>query len=179
MLPSLYQQDPQTTMHRGAIYQYRPIFWLEPPLWLLRDIQWTPPRHAAVHRRNELSDAFRLREQDNQEDVIARAKVRYVVILSNDFEAQKPQFKEVIVAPTYTLDPAEHRQSFLDKVRNNQYPDLFYLPSDPIHPEVGECYIDFRQIQSLHKGFLKEGKLDIAFTPQTIKAIIYRYKRYL
>jgi hypothetical protein len=179
MTLSLYEQDRQTAMHRGAIYQYRPIFWLEPPLWLLRDIKWTPPRRAAVHGWNELFNAFRLHEQDNQEDVIARAKIRYVVILSSDFEAQRRQFKQVIVAPTYTLDPAEHRQSFLTRVRNNQYPSLFYLPPDPNYPEMGECYIDFREVQLLHKEFLREGKLDITFTTKAIKAAIYRYTQYL
>ena len=166
-------------MHRGAIYQYRLIFWLEPPLWLLRNISWTPPKSATIHRWRELSDAFRLREADNQENVIARAKVRYIAILSRDFEAQKPQFKEVIVAPTYTLDPTEHRQSFLDNVRDSQYPGLFYLPPDSSYPEIGESYINLRQIQSLHKGFLTEGKLDIAFTPKAIGAILHRYTRYL
>jgi len=179
MPQSLYHHDTQTDMHRGAIYKYRPIFWLKPPLWLLRNFHWTRPRSAAVCERGELSNAFRLREQDNQEDVIACAKIRYVVILSNDFEAQKHQFKEVIVVPTYTLDNTRHRSSFLDRLRNMKTPSLFYLPPDPSCPEMGECYINFREVRLLHKEFLQDGKLDITFTPQGIKAILHRYKQYL
>jgi len=179
MPQSLYHHDTQTDMHRGAIYKYRPIFWLKPPLWLLRNIHWTPPRSADVYKRGELSNAFRLREEHNQEDVIARAKIRYVVILSNDSEAQKPGFKAVIVVPTYTVDPTRHRPSFLEGLRNMETPFLFYLPLDPSCPEMGECYINFREVRLLHKEFLQDGKLDITFTPQGIKAILHRYKQYL
>jgi hypothetical protein len=179
MPQSLYHHDTQTDVHRGAIYKYRPIFWLKPPLWLLRNIHWAPPRSADIYERGELPDAFRLGEQDNQEDVIARAKIRYVVILSNDFEAQKPQFKDVIVVPTYTVDPTRHSSPFLDGLRKMEYPSLFYLPPDPSYPEMGECYIDFREARLLRKEFLQDGKLDITFTSQAIKAILHRYKQYL
>lgn len=178
MASSLYERDTQTTLHRGAVYKYRPIFWLEPPLWILRGIQWTPPRHASLHEWRELRDAFRL-GSEHEEDVVARAKVRFVVVLSRDFEARDPRFDKVIVAPTYSLDPARHKPGFLERVRRNEHPELHYLASDPGYPGVGECYIDFRQVQSLHKHFLNEGKLEIAFTPEAIKAILYRYKQYL
>ena len=40
-------------------------------------------------------------------------------------------------------------------------------------------YIDFRKIQSLSKGFLTDGKLDVCFSDQAIKAVLYRYGKYL
>lgn len=179
MAATLYQRDLRSILHRGAIFQYRPIFWLDPPLWILRNHQWTPPRSASIYARSELRDAFRRGIEDNQEDVIARAKVRYIVILSNDLEARKPQFKEVIIAPIYTIDPQAHRPRFLETVRQGKYPDLFYLPADPTFHQMVESYIDFRKVQALSKGFLSEGKLDICFSPQAIKAILYRYREYL
>jgi len=176
---ALYQHDPRPILHRGAIFQYRPIFWLNPPLWVLRNHRWTPPRSVDIYAPSELRDAFSRGIEDNQEDVIARAKVRYIVILSNDVEARKPQFKEVIVAPIYTLDPQVHRHDFLEALRQGRYPDLFYLPADPTFPQMVESYIDLRKVQALSKGFLTEGKLDICFSLQAIKAILYRYREYL
>jgi len=176
---TLYQRDPRPILHRGAIYQYRPIFWLDPPLWILRNYRWTTPRSANIYALSELRDAFGRGSEDSQEDVIARAKVRYIVILSNDFEASKPQFKEVIVAPTYTVDPQAHRPEFLEDLRQGKYPDKFYLPADQGFPQMVESYVDFRKVQALSKGFLAEGKLDICFSLQAIKAVLYRYREYL
>jgi len=176
---TLYQQDSITTLHRGAIFRYRPIFWLDPPLWILRNQRWTPPRSASIYAPSELRGAFRRHTEDNQEDVIARAKVRYIVVLSNDIEARKPHFKEVIVVPIYTIDPQEHRPRFLENLRRGRYADLFYLPADPAFPQMVESYIDFRKVQSLHKGFLTEGRLGICFSSRAIKAILYRYREYL
>lgn len=174
-----YRDDQESILHRGAIFQYRPIFWLEPPLWLLRDHQWTPPRRAAIYAPSELQDAFRRGSENNQEDVIARAKRRYVIILSNDVEAQEPKFREVVIAPTYTVDPDRHSRSFLSRLRQGQYSSLFYLPADSNFPQVAESYIDFRKVQSLNKKFLTEGKLDICLSTRVIKAILYRYREYL
>jgi hypothetical protein len=175
---SLFAKDTKTTIHRGAIYKYRPIFWVSPPLWVLREVEWSPPRHAAVHRWEELRDAFRLSSQENQEQIVASAKVRYIVVLSNEFEANEKKFKDVVVAPTYSIHPEKHRQQFLKGLREGRYPDLFYLPADPDYPELGECYIDFRNVQLLNKSFMKDGKLDVAFTSTAIKAILHRYKQY-
>lgn len=179
MAVTLYQHDPRPILHRGAIFQYRPIFWLDPPLWILRNHRWTPPRSADIYTRRELSDAFRRGIEDNQENVIARAKVRYIVILSNDVEARKHQFKELIVAPIYRVDPQVHRHDFLETLRQGKYPNLFYLPADPAFTQMVESYIDLRKVQALSKGFLDEGRLDICFSLQAIKAILYRYRVYL
>jgi hypothetical protein len=80
--------------------------------------------------------------------------VRYIVILSNGVEALRPQFKEVIVTPIYTVDPRAHRPNFLEALRHGKYPDLFYLPADPAFPQMVESYVDFRKVQALSKGSL-------------------------
>ena len=126
-----------------------------------------------------LRDAFRTGYNDNQEDVIARAKVRYVIVLSSDLEARNRIMHDVLVAPTYTLDASTHRPEFLEQVRTNKYPWFFHLYPDPDFPAIGECYINFRQIQALHKGFLQEGKLQFTLTPDAIRAVLDRYKQYL
>ena len=176
---SFYELDSSTIIHRGAIYQYRPIFCLEPPLWILRNEQWTLPRSASIYPQNELRDAFRRNIEDNQENVIARAKIRFVVVMSNDYECAKRQFGEVVVVPAYTLDPVTHSTEFLDKTRNNRVPSMFYLPSDPSFPQVAESYLDFRKVQTLDKGFLQEGKLGLSLTRWVTTAAIEQYRRYL
>jgi hypothetical protein len=177
MLESLYEQDTRKTVHRGAIYSYRPIFWLDHPLWIVRDVRWTPPRNGGLHQWSELKDAFQ--GSYVEEDVLARAKVRFVVVVSRDYEAQKPRFKDVIVVPMYTLHQ-DHKLEFKERVRTNQYPELFYLAPDPTYPQIEEGYVNFRQIQSLRKAFLTEdAKLDIALVPNAIKAMLQRYKEYL
>lgn len=111
--------------------------------------------------------------------MIARAKIRFVVILSNDFECDRRQFKQVIVAPTYTLDPNTHPPEFLERVRNHRFPSQFYLPTETTFPDVTESYIDFRQVQALDKEFLQEGKLRFHLTRWAITAAIEHYRRYL
>ena len=175
MAVALYQRDTIGAIHRGAICAYCPIFWLEPPLWLLRNIDWNPPRHADLYRWDERSDAFR--GEHVEEEVVASAKVRYLVILSNDHEIQK--FTTLLVAPTYTTDPDRH-STFLDRLRRNEIPHLFHLGEDPGYPEMRECYIDFRKIQLLHKDFLTEdSKSGISLTDKALSALLERYRRYL
>lgn len=170
----LYQPDTLVVPHRGAIYEYRPIPWLEPPLFLLRNIKWMPPRSANVHKSSELRDAFR--RNDRQEYVMASAKRRHIVILSSDLDARQPQMKQVLVAPTYTFG---RNQAFRTAVQQDRLPFTFYLATDPSCPGVGECYIDFRKAQPLDKGFLSSGKLAICFTQEAIKAILLRFQRFL
>jgi hypothetical protein len=179
MVASLYRQDPSETPHCGAIYKYRPVFWLNPPLWCLRNIQWTQkPPEASLRKAEELPNAFSLRVQDNEEDVMARAKIRHIVVLSQDAYAQNPGFDDVIIVPSYTLKPTQ-LDTTEERVRNNEFPNVFYLARDPNFPQMGECFLDFSEVRSLHKEFLQEGKLDVAFTPVATKAIIQRYIEFL
>jgi hypothetical protein len=58
-----------------------------------------------------------------------------------NFKGDYPKFKEVIVAPIYTVDPQVHRPDFLEALRQGKYPDLFYLPADPTFLQMVESYI--------------------------------------
>lgn len=170
-----FQLDKSTSLHRGAIYHLRPIFWLEPPLWILRDHNWTIPRSASLNRITELSDAFQ--GSDSEEDVLAKAKIRPLIILSNDKDINSKYIKEVIVAPIYSIKP-EHPQDFLDKLKQGIFPDLFYIPADQIQDTIKDSYINFRQVRALKKEFLESGKLDITLSMDMLKAILNRYQSF-
>lgn len=176
MPPGLFQPDNDQTIHRGAIFKYRPISWLKPPLWLVRDIDWHT-HYASVFKQADMWQAFQRRDEDNQEDVIARAKIRYVIVVSNDYEARRQEFHDVLVAPTYTFD--DQKAYRRDLIQSGQHREFFYLPPDAAYAEMGDCFIDLRQIQRLDKGFLSDGRLPYALTPQVVKAILFRYKDYL
>jgi len=175
---SLYEEDPLERVHRGAIYEYRPIPWLEPPLWLLRNVRLSRPAYASLYRCSEVSNAFRMGDQNNEESVMARAKRRYIVVLTADVEAQHPTMRQILVAPAYTFHETGN-PSFVSRVRESELPYAFYLPEDPYYPDVGECYLDFRQIQPVHRGFLKDGKLGVCLTPTSIKAVLQCCRQYL
>lgn len=117
-------------------------------------------------------------DQDNQEYVLAQAKSRYIVVLASDAEARHRGTRQILVVPAYTFHEADS-PLFKSRVQQNRVPFTFYLRQDPCHPQVGECYLDFRQVQPLHKGFLKEGKLEIRLATAAVKAILFRFKRYL
>jgi hypothetical protein len=176
MAISLYQKDINTEPHRGAIYEFRPVFWLEPPLWILRDVRLSPPRQANIYPENEVQNAFRLINQNNEEDIMARAKKRPVVILSSDLDISS--HNNLVVAPIYSLSDKSNK-GVVERIRNSEYPEYFYLPKDIKYPNLEEGYINFRKVFTIHKGFLEKGKLYITFTSETIKAILYRYLNYL
>ena len=178
MLETIYERDSDERIHCGAIYQYRPIPWLEPPLWLLRDIQWTPPRYASVHDCEELQDAFRRYADDNQEDIVARAKRRYVLVLTSTSEARYRGVKQVIVAPAYTFDQ-DDKPDFVAQVKRDKIYHTFYLAEDPDFPDVRECYLNFRQVQPMDKRFLNEGNLSTCIVPAAMSGILRKYRNYL
>jgi hypothetical protein len=76
---------------------------------------------------------FHSHQRKHQEDVLARAKIRYIVVLSRNY-AIRTGLRDVVVIPTYTLK--EHKESFSERVRQNAQPDLHYLPADRNFPEL-------------------------------------------
>lgn len=176
----IYENDSRVGFHRGALYEFRPIFWLEPPLWILRNTNWSKPRRTTIYRfPEEISDAFRLSQTDHQEDVVARAKVRTVAIWSRSKHAQSPGLKDVVVLPFYTVDPVRHSPKFLDDLKSHRNPRLHHLPVDPNFPDIPECYVDFQEVRPLRKEFLRDGRLNISFTNVMLQAIMQRYRAYL
>jgi hypothetical protein len=180
MSPSLYQGDSRKQIHRGAIYQFRPVFWLEPPLYILRDIQWESPRHAGLYLQNELHNQFRVADSRNEECVVAQAKVRSVIVLSHDYEASDPNVEDLVIAPVYTLKPDKMARETLDRFRGNHFPASFYLPHDPRFSELPEGYVSYRNIRPLKRGFLRaEKKCHFSLAPLAMKALLERYHHYL
>jgi len=86
-------------------------------------------------------NTFRDRSRDNQEYVIAEAKLRYVIILY----LATPHDLSVSVIPVYSF--ADHKNSaFLEAVRQSRPPDKVYLPPDS-DLGIRESYADLRHFQ--------------------------------
>lgn len=180
MTTSIYVEDAQQQVHRGAIYSYRPVPWLEPPpLWLVRDADFGSPSPYARLCRDTVHDAFRLgKAADNQEYVLAKAKKRFLIVLSPDVEAKRGGVHQLVVAPAYTLHEERNPQR-AQEIRAHSSPHTFYLRADPSYPDVGECYLDFRQVQPIHRKWLEVDKLGICLTSWAVKAVLFRFKSYL
>lgn len=167
-------------MHRGAIYSYRPIFWIDHPLWILRNLSFSPPRRATILRYpDKAKDAFRQSLTEQQESVIATAKARHVVIWSRTKHALSRGFNEVVVLPTYTIDRDRHSEEFIDRLVNERFQHLHYLADDPSYSVISECYIDFQKLRQLKKEFLADGKLDICLSDTALRAIMSRFINFL
>lgn len=174
--PSLYHPDPTKEIHQGAIYRFRPIFWLTPPLWIARNLDFHTPAKADLVKWEDFPRAFH-NSNDNQEFVLATAKIRYLIIISSTREARHPRYKDVRVAPIYTTE--DKSPEFVDGLKTNQYDSLFYLTADQNFQGMVESYIDLRQVTALHKGFLGDGKLEFCITEETAKALLARYQQYV
>lgn len=180
MTLSYYQVDKKEYMHQGSLYEYRPFFWLEPPLFLLRNINWSPPRTANIHQYGEVPDAFRrAQSQGNEEDVIAKAKLRFLIVISKDKYIQHKGHNLVMVAPMYSIDRTRHRKDFVEKLENMKYIFLHHIPADSNFQNVKECYIDFHEVRSIRKEFMSEGKLGVCLTTDGFHTILSRYKTFL
>lgn len=166
-------------MHQGAIYRYRPIFWLNHPLWIVRDRDFSPPPPFAAHlyRQNDLRDAFR-GGNGNEEDVVARAKRRFLVVLSPQVEIDTNAVKKVLVAPLYSITDRT-RPDIAERVRRGELPHVFYLPADYRFQNVRERYIKYHEIRFLDKRFLGNGKVDYCLSPKTTKAVVQWYRNAL
>ncbi len=158
-------------VHQGDVYRFRPVPWLSPPVWVLEYIDWT--NRQATIRLTDLNDAFRDRSRDNQENVIAEAKLRYVIVLY----IATPHARSASVTPVYSF--ADHRNlAFLRSVRRGQLPDKFYLPADS---DLGlhESYADLRQIQPMHTDFLTDDAKVGRLSPAFWRAMLSKYSRCL
>lgn len=116
MPDSHYQPDPTTDIHQGAIYEFRPIFWLDPPLWIAQNVEFHDPARTDLIQWKDFARAFH-NSADNQEFVLATAKVRFLVILSSTRESREHRLKEVRVAPIYSIDPNRMRPDFLEGLK--------------------------------------------------------------
>jgi hypothetical protein len=175
----VYRRTVDATIHRGAVYQYRPISWLVSPVLITRDIQWNAGIGTAdVHPEGTLGDEFRRQTERHEEDIIVRAKVRFLVILSSNFECQDPRFLSVLVAPTFTISTTRHQPNFIEKLRTGRSREHFYLPLDPAFPRTTESYIDFRHTQMYNKRILGSNKASYYLTESATKAVLFRFQQY-
>ena len=124
----------------------------------------------------DLSDSFCLGAQGNEEDVLARAKKRFIIVMSPDYEIAR--LKEILVAPIYTLDGKDKTPEKIEIYK--KVPSLFYLEYDANYPEIKRSFIDFKQIRPLHKDFfLQTSKLRFSFDIMAMDAILNRFMDYM
>ena len=173
---SLYKIEPSTGIYRGAIYKYLPIFWLESPLWIIRTINWTKPITASLQQESDITDSFSLATLGNEEDVLARAKRRFIVVVSPNYGIGK--LKDILVAPIYSIEGKGFSPEDKEYIKNN--PSLFYLEHDGNYSEIKESFIDFKQVRPLRKDFFfPNSKLRFSFDTKAMDAILNRFIDYI
>ncbi len=167
MSDALYLPTRSSGIRRGYIYRFRPVPWLSPPVWLLDYVDWAQRR--ASLRRSNLDDAFRNHSRDNQEYVIAEAKLRYVIVL---YLAMR-RARSVSVIPVYSL--ANHKNPvFLQAIRQGRLPDKFYLPADS-DLGIRESYADLGKVQPMHADFLSDDAKVGRLSPTFWRALLVQY----
>jgi len=179
-MPSLYEQDPTPAPTQGSIFRFCPIFWIDAPLTLVRDIDYNRMTARIWQSPGLPPDAFQRGALDNQENVLATAKVRYLVVLSPSHEATMAGIRSLVVAPIYKADPASiSRADLLNRIKRGEFPDRLFLLADPAFAEVGDAIIDFRNVQPLLKELLPaSAKTPFRFNNIWRDAIVARYRDY-
>jgi hypothetical protein len=175
---SPFYEDDLSKMHRGAIYEFRPISWLEPPLWIARNRY---RGQATIHKWEGLHNAFRQGMEENQEEILAKAKLRYVATVSSENRIAQERLSLILVAPFYTLQVEKLKAGNpyrLEGLRNNHFPNIHYLPPDRLLGDR-EMVIYFEQIRHIHRGFLKDRKCGVSLTSDFVDSMFFRYSKFL
>jgi hypothetical protein len=175
---SHYEPPSPGEPHRGDIYRFKPVAWLRPPLWLLRHTDFTAGR-ASLVVASQVRDAFRRAERDDQEYVLAEAKLRYVILMSPSQEIKSSHIRDVLVLPLYTIDPDALPSHLLARIRANpaSMRDRYYLPAEPAYG-IAEAYADFRRMQLMARQFLVPEDKVAHLTNTMLAALIERYRSY-
>jgi hypothetical protein len=174
---TILRGETRDFIHQGAIYCYRPFFWLETPLWISRITSYDPQnRHAQLFTESQLPDAFR--GEHIIEDVLVKAKRRFVIVISKNSEAQHSKYKDVLVAPFYSFDGKEDIERKREILPN--VPFMFYIESDDSFPYMREGVLDLRGIILFKKDLLREeNKMHFSLTNEAMRALLKRYWDYL
>ncbi|NHZ71611.1 MAG: hypothetical protein GWP17_00790 [Aquificales bacterium] len=172
-MPPFYRVDPTNYIHQGAIYTFRPVSWLNPPLKIIRNKR--SGRHveyADIYPASEVYDAFRIRDTAYQEEIVALAKVRPMVVVSK----RPDRGSSVLVAPFHTVEKLTPEMG--SRIRENGYDSTFYVPADNDFPETKESYIDMKKIHAIHKDFLTdEHKYTHCLTEQALNILLERIRK--
>lgn len=173
-----YEPPSPGEPRRGDIYRFKPVAWLRPPLWLLRYTDFTAGR-ASLLLAKQVPDAFRRAERDNQEYVLAEAKLRYVILMSPSQEIRSSHIRDLLVLPLYTIDPDTLPSHLLERLRANpaSMRDRYYLPAEPAYG-IAEAYADFRHMQLMARQLLVPEDRVAYLANTTLAALIERYRSY-
>lgn len=173
-----YQTDSNPDIHRGAIYEFRPVMWLKPPLWIAEVINFGNPGSANLHNWSNSPDRFfHSYADEHKEYVLATAKIRHIIVLSNQKELRMPSFKQILVVPLYTL---RSDKSWYEPIQSNQKVDTFYLPPHDDDKDMRERFANFLEIHRINRDFLDtEKKLPYCLTQKAINALLKKYQNYL
>lgn len=173
-----YEPPSPGEPHRGDIYRFKPVAWLRPPLWLLRHTDSALGR-ASLVLAQQARDAFCRAERNNQEYVLAEAKLRYVILMSPSREIKSPHIRDLLVLPLCTIDPDALPPHLLARIRANpaSMRDRYYLPAEPAYG-IAEAYADFRRMQPMARQFLVPKDKVAHLTNTALAALVERYRSY-
>ncbi|MCA9397742.1 MAG: hypothetical protein KDE48_16955 [Anaerolineales bacterium] len=174
-MASIFRDKDRPGINQGDIYKYTPIIWLDPPLVIVRDV--APSLEGTVQLRHwsSLRDAAFNNDIDNQEYILAKGKVRYLIVLSTNIEIRNASSQYLLVAPLYSI-PRWFTSGQISLLQTQELPNHFYVPRDD-ESDLREGVLKTTHIQRLNREFLEEEQdTERSLTRRWVDAIIQWYK---
>lgn len=115
------------------------------------------PAQYEARARRDVPDAFST--LDAEELVVARCRLRSVILLTRSCSLDNPKRKHVLVAPVtaiQTLPEEERRDDKLASLRSDEIPHLIHLPATNSMPEG---LADLLKMTSIHRSFLSDDRV--------------------
>lgn len=182
MMADEFYRDADPEWCQGDIIRQVPHIHMKPPLTAMRKEQskggmrYAPYEYDISDSQAELSEraspqgGFKF---DWGEQVLSFCQVAFGMILSHGCEIDK-DFKHRTVA---LIRPLINVQEGQEIIRANNNLSYCYLPA--YGKIMGESYVDFRRITTLHPDFLQNSERIVSLTDNAVKSIQMQFFRYL
>ena len=164
-------KPPRAGIHQGAVYAGVPLVWVTAPLWIMRPKAGTydamQPRRA-----DEVADAFV--GADGREVVLAQAKARPVVVLSNHAELRR--LRQARVVPLYSYNAEGGVARLRLEIERGRVGAAFHLSGDTgLRIYDGALRLD--QMQPVDSEFLS--RQVASMSDRALAALLDHAVRYL
>jgi|SRR6266567_3648060 len=176
MMVDEFYRDADPILCQGDIIREIPHVNLKPPLPLTvirkehvkygNGIKFAPYEYGLSAPK----DGFHF---DQGEQVLASCQVAFGMVLSHGCEIDKdPRYRMIALIRPLSVAPPEGQEI----IRANNNLSSCYLPAyDEI---MGESYVDFRRITTLHPDFLRDAERIVSLTDDAVKYVQAQFFRY-
>lgn len=177
-----YYRDVDPEWCQGDIIRQIPHIHLKPPLKVVRkETTKSGEKLAAfeyqfgtIQEKNNVAElppgGFKF---DIGEQAIAFCQLAFGVILSHGCEIDKDSKHRTVAL----IRPLSNVSQGREIIKANDNFSYWYLPA---YGEImGESYVDFRRITTLHPDFLKNSERIVSLTDNAVKHLQMQYFRYL